>query len=118
MTETEPIDFFIYADQDAFYDALGPGTRENVGGQAHADIRTLFALITPSEIDDAWVEIVVPHELTHLVFDTAVDNPYHFPPRWLNEGLAVYLSEGYAVGRPGRRSRTRPATARSSRSPA
>ena len=28
------------------------------------------------------------------MFDTAVKNPYHFPPRWLNEGLAVYLSEG------------------------
>ena len=41
---------------------------------------------------------VIPHELTHLVFDTAVDNPYHFPPRWLNEGLAVYESEGYGSG--------------------
>src|SRR5205807_9518647 len=39
--------------------------------------------------------IVIPHELTHLVFDTAVHNPYHVPPRWLNEGLAVYLSQGY-----------------------
>jgi hypothetical protein len=29
------------------------------------------------------------------VFNTAVENPYRFPPRWLNEGLAVYLSEGY-----------------------
>jgi hypothetical protein len=96
--ETVPVDFFIYADQDAFYEALGPGTRENVGGQADAEIRTLFALISPSEIDDAWVETVIPHELTHLVFDTAVDNPYHFPPRWLNEGLAVYESEGYGAG--------------------
>ena len=95
VEERDPIDFFIYANQDAFRDALGPGTRENVGGQAHSDIRTLFALITPSEIDDSWVSIVVPHELTHLVFDTAVDNPYRFPPRWLNEGLAVYLSQGY-----------------------
>jgi Peptidase MA superfamily len=95
VTETEPVDFFIYADQDAFYDALGPGTRENVGGQAVASIRTLFALIPPSAIDDPWVGIVVPHELTHLVFDTAASNPYHFPPRWLNEGLAVYLSQGY-----------------------
>ncbi len=48
VTEDEPVDFFIYADQDSFYDALGPGTRENVGGQANADIRTLFALISPS----------------------------------------------------------------------
>ncbi len=95
VTEDEPIDFFIYADVDSFYDALGPGTRENVGGQANADIRTLFALIRPSDIDDPWVAEVVPHELVHLVFDTAVQNPYHFPPRWLNEGLATYLSVGY-----------------------
>ena len=98
VTETEPIDFFIYGDEAAFRTALGPGTRENVGGQAHADIRTLFALIEPSAIDDTWVRVVVPHELTHLVFDTAVDNPYRFPPRWVNEGLAVYLSEGYTPG--------------------
>jgi hypothetical protein len=95
VTEDEPVDFFVYANQDEFYDALGPGTRENVGGQANAEIRTLFALITPGEINDAWVEVVIPHELVHLVFDTAVDNPYHFPPRWLNEGLATYLSQGY-----------------------
>jgi hypothetical protein len=97
VTETEPIDFFVYASQAPFYDALGPGTRENVGGQAQADIRTMFALITPGEIDDAWVATVLPHELTHLVFNTAVKNPYHFPPRWLDEGLAVYLSEGYGA---------------------
>lgn len=95
VTEKDPIDFYVYADQDAFYAALGPGTPENVGGEAHADIRTMFALITPSEVNQAWVKNVVPHELTHLVFNTAVDNPYHFPPKWLNEGLAVYLAQGY-----------------------
>lgn len=97
VTETDPIDFYVYADQTAFYDALGPGTPENVGGEAHADIRTMFGLITPSEVDQPWVKEVVPHELTHLVFNTAVKNPYHFPPRWLNEGLAVYLSRGYVA---------------------
>jgi len=95
VTETKPVDFYIYASNAPFYDALGPGTRENVGGLANAQIRTLFALITPSEINASWVGTVIPHELTHLVFNTAVDNPYHAPPRWLNEGLAVYLSEGY-----------------------
>ena len=95
VVESKPIDFYVYADQGPFYDALGPGTRENVGGQANAGIRTLFALIPPAQIDDPWVGIVVPHELTHLVFNTAVDNPYHFPPLWLNEGLAVYQSQGY-----------------------
>jgi hypothetical protein len=96
VSEDEPIDFFIYADQDAFYDALGPGTHENVGGQANAEIRTLFALVGASDV--GWDEIVVRHELVHLVFDTAVQNPYHFPPRWLNEGLAVYLSQSYDAG--------------------
>lgn len=95
VVEDRPIDFFVYADESSFRAALGPGTRENVGGQAHADIRTLFALITPDEIESSWVSSVIPHELVHLVFDTAVDNPYRFPPRWLNEGLATYLSQGY-----------------------
>jgi hypothetical protein len=97
VTETEPVDFYIYASNQPFYDALGPGTRENVGGEANAQIRTLFALITPDEINASWVSTVIPHELTHLVFNTAIDNPYHAPPRWLNEGLAVYLSEGYTT---------------------
>ena len=98
VTETAPIDFYIYGDEGSFRAALGPGTRENVGGQAHSDIRTLFALLSPDSINDPWVGIVIPHELVHLVFDTAVRNPYRFPPRWFNEGLAVYLSEGYTRG--------------------
>jgi hypothetical protein len=96
VTETEPIDFYVYGDRDKFYDALGPGARENVGGEEHADIRTMFALISPANIGVSWVETVVPHELTHLVFATAIANPYHWPPHWLDEGLAVYLSEAYA----------------------
>ncbi len=96
VTETQPVDFFIYDSETPFRDALGPGTRENVGGQAIAAIRTLFGLIQPSEIDSSWVDTLVTHELTHLVFNTAVQNPYHQPPRWLNEGLAVYLSQGYS----------------------
>jgi hypothetical protein len=98
VVETEPIDFFVYGDRDAFYDVLGPAQRENVGGVALAEIRTMFANIPPSAGNDPWVGIVVPHELTHLVFDTATRNPYHEPPHWLNEGLAVYLSEGYGAG--------------------
>jgi hypothetical protein len=95
VTETRPIDFFIYADESQFRDAIGPGVRENVGGLAVAEIRTLFALIPESQIDDAWVGVVIPHELTHLVFDTASHNPYHEPAHWLNEGLADYVSQGY-----------------------
>jgi hypothetical protein len=97
VTETQPIDFFVYADQTSFYDALGPGAHENVAGTAFADIRTLLGLIPPDQIDDPLVAVRIPHEFVHMVFDTAAKNPYHFPPRWLNEGLAVYQSEGYGA---------------------
>jgi len=96
VTETNPIDYYVYGDTTAFYDVLGPAIRENVGGIALPEIRTLFANIPPSDANATWVGIVVPHELTHLVFGTATSNPYHEPPHWMNEGLAVYLSEGYA----------------------
>ena len=96
VDESLPIDFFVYADRDAFYDVIGPALQENVGGLAIPEIRTLFANIAPSEVADSWVSLVVPHELTHIVFDTATKNVYHSPPHWLNEGLADYLAIGYA----------------------
>jgi hypothetical protein len=94
VTETDPVDFFIYDDESAFRDALGPGTRENVGGRAVANIRTMYGLIRPSQVNEDWVNILVTHELTHLVFNTATENVYHAAPHWLNEGIATYLSEG------------------------
>jgi hypothetical protein len=97
VTEVKPVDFFIYSTEEAFRGALAPGAREHVGGQANPAIRTMVGDIAADEVDSNWVDILVTHELTHIVFADAVTNPYHFPPRWLNEGLAVYLSEGYGV---------------------
>ena len=95
VTETEPIDFFIYSTQSDFVDAIGAGAEGNVGGLAYPSVRTMFALVEASDLSGSWTSTVVSHELTHLVFDTATRNPYHDPPAWLNEGLAVYLSQGY-----------------------
>jgi hypothetical protein len=92
-TESAPIDFFVYPNQQDFMQALGPGTGENVGGLANAAGRTCFALIEPSYL--SYGRSVIPHELTHVVFHDATDNPYSRPPDWLNEGLATYLADGY-----------------------
>lgn len=97
VAETEPIDFFIYADRQAFLDVLGPGSREWVGGVAFPEIRTLLANIDAGGIDDPWVGIVIPHELTHVVLHTAIDNPYRGVPHWMDEGIAVYESAGYTA---------------------
>jgi hypothetical protein len=88
-----PIDFFVYADERPFYDAMGAGIRENVGGLAIPETRTLFALAGPGET--AYAQSAVPHEITHVVFDEVTSNPYHYPPHWLNEAIATYVSEGY-----------------------
>jgi len=95
VTETEPIDVFVYGSEDAFFAAAGPGTREWAGAFALPDIRTLIALIPPDQVSPAVINDYIPHELTHVVFDTAVKNRYHQPPRWLNEGFAVYMSLGF-----------------------
>lgn len=97
VQDVRPVDFFIYASEADFRGALAPGAREHVGGQANPAIRTMVGQIAQSDVESDWVDTLVTHELTHIVFADAVDNPYHFPPRWLNEGLAVYLSEGYDV---------------------
>ncbi len=97
VEEVEPVDFFVYDTSEALYGAMGPGTRENVGGQANPVIRTMVGVIRPEDVGSDWVDVLVTHELTHMVFSDATDNPYRQPPRWLNEGLAVYLSEGYTV---------------------
>lgn len=96
VAETKPVDFFIYADDTSFRAALGPGARENVGGEAITETRTLFAEFTPDMLSDPWVNITITHELTHQIVDDATNNPYRFVPRWINEGFAVYMSEGYA----------------------
>jgi hypothetical protein len=98
VNHVEPVDFFVYSTEEALRGALAPGAREHVGGQANPAIRTMVGRIAPNEVDSSWVDTLVTHELTHMVFADATSNPYHQPPRWLNEGLAVYLSEGYGVG--------------------
>lgn len=92
-----PVTLLVYASTDDLYGALGPGTRENVGGQANAETGTMYALISPGQRASDWEEIVIGHELTHLVFDAASANPWREPPRWLNEGIAVWLTEGYGA---------------------
>jgi len=94
-TLPEPVDLFVYATQDALLEAVAPN-RENIAGQAHSTIATMFVWLPPNQ-DPERSRVVVAHELTHLVFNETTDNPYHGPPRWLNEGIAVYLSEGYAL---------------------
>ena len=92
-SETQPIDFFVYGDQKRFLNAMGPATGDAVGGQAKPQFRTCYAQINAGDL--TYARSVIPHELTHVVFEDAIHNPYHDPLNWFNEGMAVYLSDGY-----------------------
>ncbi|MEO6349939.1 MAG: peptidase MA family metallohydrolase [Candidatus Limnocylindrales bacterium] len=89
-----PVDLFVYSTQQALLEAVSP-QRENIAGEAHSNIATMFVWIPPSQ-NPSESAVTVAHELTHLVFNEATLNQFHGPPRWLNEGIATYLSEGYS----------------------
>ena len=86
----------------------GRATHENVGGEAHR--RHPDAVRAHPARPDR--RPAGRHRRSRTSSSTSsstprAKNPYHFPPRWLNEGLAVYQSEGYGADDRGRRSRTR-----------
>jgi hypothetical protein len=91
VTETAPIDYYVYPSQNSFQQGLSePGT---IGGVALASYRTCFAVVASG--DTTYAAQVMPHEPTHIVFADATGNRYHDPPRWLNEGFAQYVAQGY-----------------------
>ena len=94
VTLPNEVDLFIYDTEEALRSAVSPN-RENVAGEAHPDISTMFVHVPANSSADSFAGPLIRHELTHLVFHEAVDNDYHGVPRWLDEGTAVYLSEGY-----------------------
>ena len=86
-----PIDIFAYQTQDQFFGALGPGAREWTGAAAYPELRTVFMYLQGNP--QSYLDSVVTHEVTHVVFRDATQNPYHQPARWLNEGFATWSEQ-------------------------
>jgi hypothetical protein len=85
-----PVKIFIYGSKDDLRDAIAVGSQEWTGGQAFTEQGVVVIGVPPTDLDYGLV--ATPHELTHLVIHQATDNPYADIPRWLDEGLAVYMS--------------------------
>lgn len=93
-----PVDVFVYETRDDFFGALGPGAREWTGAAAFSEIRTIFMWNSSEAGSQAYLETAMVHEVTHIVFHDATDNPFHEPARWLNEGVATWSESGDAGG--------------------
>jgi hypothetical protein len=91
VAESQPIDYYVYPSQSVFQQGLNQP--DTVGGVAMPSFRTCYSIVAPG--DTTYAAQVMPHEPTHVVFADATGNPYHDPPRWLNEGFAQYVSQGY-----------------------
>jgi hypothetical protein len=91
VTETQPIDYYVYPSQSVFQQGLNQP--DTVGGVAEPDYRITFSVVANG--DNGYAAQVMPHEVTHVVFWDAAHNPYHGTPRWLDEGFAQYISQGY-----------------------
>ncbi len=76
----------IYENGDRMREALGGGTSQWVGGQAIGPFNVIVFAATPTTPD---LEILLAHELTHIVIDQVSDNPFSSPPSWIHEGLAT-----------------------------
>ena len=85
-----PVKIFIYGSFSDLREAIAVGAQEWTGGQAFTDQGVVVIGVSPSDL--TYGLAATPHELTHLVIHQATDNPYSDIPRWLDEGLAVYMS--------------------------
>ena len=83
-----PVDIFVYESREEFFGALGPGAREWTGAAAFPELRTIFMWLGGGS--ESYLEVAMVHEVTHIVFHDATDNPFHEPATWLNEGVAVW----------------------------
>ncbi|UCC77271.1 MAG: hypothetical protein JSW37_02610 [Anaerolineales bacterium] len=84
-----PIRIIMYANREAFRSAF-PYLNQWVGGEAFSRASVIVGYAEPGGSSLNWaVEQVIPHEISHVLFFQATFHPHSFPPRWLNEGLAI-----------------------------
>ena len=91
-----PVDIFVYDTRADFFGALSPGAREWFGAATFPQLRTIFMWLGAGSSD--YLETTMVHEVTHVVFGDATENPYHDPAKWFNEGLATWSERRSAAG--------------------
>jgi hypothetical protein len=65
-----------------------PPQQNWIGGQAFPSLGVTVQIIGAG--DESWMETVLFHELSHLVFHQALEGSLASAPAWLDEGLAMY----------------------------
>ncbi len=95
---TSQVRLVAFGTENDFRGAFPP-QQDWIGGQAFPDLGVTVQII--GDGDRGWMETVLFHELSHLVFAQATDGALVNPPSWLDEGLAMYNEPGEGRGSAG-----------------
>jgi hypothetical protein len=97
VTLDQPVQIYVYRSKSDMSLAL-PRTSESYDER----ILTLGVVVDEATLlllgPHRDVEGTIAHELSHIVIGLATDNPYASPPRWLDEGLAMYAEGELPAG--------------------
>ena len=90
----QPIDVFIYANQEDLRGTLVRGGEDWVAGHADPALGVVMVVIEPGSEQNILLERRIPHELMHVMMYRSVGEGYNNLPAWLREGTAT-LAEIY-----------------------
>jgi len=86
---TQPIDIFIYANENDLRGTLYLNSDEWVAGHANTAGGVVMVMIEPGANQSSFMEQRIPHELMHILLYRRVGAGYNNIPAWLNEGMAT-----------------------------
>lgn len=87
----QPIDVFVYANEDDLRSTLDPGGEVWVAGHADPALGVVKVVIEPGAEQSILMEQRIPHELMHVMLYRRVGAGYRNIPAWLREGLATMV---------------------------
>jgi peptidase MA superfamily protein len=89
----DPISIVIYNSHQELMSTLVESSAEWTGAVNFSDQGTIAIGLGSM----AWMEKVVPHELTHAMLNQVTKPPFGDIPRWLHEGLAMRSEGGMSL---------------------
>jgi len=93
VTPDDPVAVVIYNSHEELMSVLVEASAEWTGAVNFSG-RGVIAIGLGSS---AWMDRVIPHELTHAMLDQVTKPPFGDIPRWLHEGLAMRSEGGTTV---------------------
>jgi hypothetical protein len=91
ISNTEPVNIYIYSNISDLQNTLKLGGEQWVGGHANPELGIVLVAITPGASQAIEMETAIPHELTHVMLYRSLGQKYLSQPAWLLEGIASMM---------------------------